>query len=194
MMNLYLISDDNVLLEYWRSSLVELSPILMRSLDEIGSVEGSIAFVSDEMLSDGYDGYSKNKLMVLSRTPDFIQSQDFLQKGAMGYGNAMMHETYLLSSFQTLEEGNVWLHPPFLTQLILQVREGNNRKEVSSHVLDALSVREKEVALLLGDGKSHFEISVLLDITVRTVKAHATSIYSKLGVKDRLALSLIIHA
>lgn len=194
MTNLYLISDDKVLLEYWRSSLVELSPIVMRSLEELDNVEDSIAFVSDTVILDGYDGYSKNKLMVLSRTPDFVQSQNFLQKGAMGYGNAMMHETYLLSSFQTLVEGNVWLHPPFLTQLILQVREGNNRKEVSSHALDVLSVREKEVALLLGDGKSHFEISVSLDITVRTVKAHATSIYSKLGVKDRLALSLIIHA
>ena len=193
MMNLYLISDDNVLLEYWRSSLVELLPIIISSLEELGNIEGSIAFVFDTMLLDGYDGYSKNKIMVLSRIPDFTQAQQFLQKGAMGYGNAMMHETYLLSSFQTIEEGNVWLHPPFLTKLILQVREDSNHKEISSHKLDVLSAREKEVALLLGDGKSHFEISVLLDITVRTIKAHATSIYAKLGVKDRLALSLIIH-
>jgi DNA-binding NarL/FixJ family response regulator len=77
--------------------------------------------------------------------------------------------------------------------LILQVREENNHKEVSSHKLDVLSTREKEVALLLGDGKSHVEISEMLSITVRTIKAHATSIYAKLGVKDRLALSLIIH-
>lgn len=193
-MDLCLIGKDRILLDYWTSSLSELSPTVMGSLEELGTREGSIVFVSDTMLSDAYDGYSKNKFMILSRTPDFTQSQQFLQQGAMGYGNAMMHETHLLSSFQTLEEGNIWLHPPFLTKLILQVRENNNHKEASSHVLDALSDREKEVALLLGEGKSHLEISRLLGITVRTIKAHATSIYAKLGVKDRLALSLIIHA
>ena len=136
----------------------------------------------------------KNKIMILSRTPDFDQAQQFLQNGAMGYGNAMMHETYLLSAFQTIKDGNIWLHPPFLTKLIVQVRDDNIHKEISSHKLDVLSPREKEVALLLGDGKSHYEISEILSITVRTIKAHATAIYSKLDIKDRLALSLIIHA
>lgn len=191
-MNLILISSDRILLDYWMSSLGDLSPIVMNSLNELGS-EGSIVFISDTMLSDEYEGYSKNNFMILSRTPNFEEAQQFLQKGAMGYGNAMMHEVHLLSAFETLSEGNVWLHPPFLTKLILQVRKGSH-KEVSSDILEVLSPREKEVALLLGDGKSHFEISEILGITVRTIKAHATSIYSKLGVKDRLALSLVIHA
>lgn len=193
-MNLYLISDDHILLEYWKASLVEFRPVVLRSLDELTACEESIVFVLDKMLLDGYDSYSKNRIFILSRIPDFVQAQEFLQKGAMGYGNAMMHETHLTSSYQTLVEGNVWLHPSFLTQLILQVREDKTHKEASSHLLDVLSVREKEVALLLGEGKSHYEISLSLGITVRTIKAHATSIYAKLGVKDRLALSLVIHA
>lgn len=194
MMNLILISTDRVLLDYWTSSLDEFSPKVMSSLDALSTQEGSIIFVSDMMLSDEFDGYQKNKIMILSRTPDFTQAQQFLQKGAVGYGNAMMHETYLLSTFQTIEDGNIWLHPPFLTKLIVQVRDDNIHKEISSHKLDVLSPREKEVALLLGDGKSHFEISEILSITVRTIKAHTTAIYSKLDIKDRLALSLIIHA
>lgn len=193
-MNLYLISDDNVLLEYWKHSLNELSPVVMTSLDGINTQEGSVVFVLDTMLTDAYDGYQKNKIMILSRIPDFVQAQSFLQKGAMGYGNAMMHETHLVSSFQTIEEGNVWLHPAFLTKLILQVREDNKHKEASFHKLDVLSPREKEVALLLVEGKSHVEIAEILSITIRTIKAHSTSIYGKLDVKDRLALSLIIHS
>jgi DNA-binding NarL/FixJ family response regulator len=47
---------------------------------------------------------------------------------------------------------------------------------------------------MLGDGATHQEISDALDITVRTVKAHATAIYQKLDVKDRLALSLLLHS
>lgn len=194
MMNLYLISNDNVLLEYWKNSLNAFSPIVMTSLDGINTQEGSVVFASDTMLSDEYDGYQKNKIMILSRIPDFAQAQSFLQKGAMGYGNAMMHETHLVSSFQTLKEGNIWLHPAFLTKLILQVREDNSHKEASFHKLDVLSPREKEVALLIVDGKSQAEIAEILSITIRTIKAHSTAIYSKLDIKDRLALSLIIHS
>lgn len=193
-MNLIVLSNDRILLDYWTFSLAELSPIVMSSLDQLDSQEGSIVFVSDTMLPDRYEGYSKNKIMILSRTPDFMQAQQFLQQGAMGYGNAMMHETYLLASFQTIDEGNIWLHPPFLTQLVIQVGKDNQQKEDSSHKLEGLSPREKEVALLLGDGKSHSEIAETLSITVRTIKAHSTSIYAKLDIKDRLALSLIIHA
>jgi DNA-binding NarL/FixJ family response regulator len=111
----------------------------------------------------------------------------------MGYGNAMMHESHLYSVYQALEEGQIWLHPDFITLMISQMHDRNNPKEKSLEILDSLSKREREVALMLGDGATHQEISDELDITVRTVKAHATAIYQKLNVKDRLALSLLLH-
>ncbi|WP_202970465.1 LuxR C-terminal-related transcriptional regulator [Sulfurospirillum diekertiae] len=42
-------------------------------------------------------------------------------------------------------------------------------------------------------GDSHKEIAEKLNITVRTVKAHATAIYSQLNIKDRLALALLVR-
>ena len=132
--------------------------------------------------------------MVFSIHPDFTEAQKFLQMGAMGYGNAMMHETHLHSAYQALEEGKVWLHPDFITLMISQIRDHNGNKEKSLTALDILSNREREVAVMLGDGASHQEIADGLDITIRTVKAHATAIYQKLDVKDRLALSLLLHS
>jgi NarL family two-component system response regulator YdfI len=49
----------------------------------------------------------------------------------------------------------------------------------------SLSEREQEVLASLAQGASNKEISLRLQITERTVKAHVTSIFNKLGVSSR---------
>ena len=179
------------------ATFAALKPIVLSSFLEECEYN-SIIFISDTILTDLSDADVKNlflrRVMILSMIPDFGAAQRLLQIGAMGYGNAMMHETHLLSAFQALEEGKVWLHPDFIALMISQIRDHKTNKENSLSVLNVLSTREREVALLLGDGATHQEIADALDITVRTVKAHATAIYHKLDVKDRLALSLLLHS
>ncbi len=196
-MKLYLISDDITLRSRWIGILSSLHPTTFSAFSS-DIVSPSIVMVLDRMLEDLSDdtlnNFFKHHVMVLSMTPNFNEAQKFLALGAMGYGNAMMHESHLHSVYQALEEGKIWLHPDFITMMISQIRDHNNPKAKSLKVLDALSQREREVAIMLGDGATHQEISDTLDITVRTVKAHATSIYQKLDVKDRLALSLLLHA
>jgi len=158
----------------------------------------TVIFISDTMVVALSEAERTNlflhSVMVFSMVPDFVAAQKFLAMGAMGYGNAMMHESHLHSAFQALEEGKVWLHPDFISLMISQIRHQNSGKEKSLMLLDGVSKREKEVALMLGQGDSHQKIADTLDITVRTVKAHATAIYQKLDVKDRLALSILLHS
>jgi DNA-binding CsgD family transcriptional regulator len=52
-------------------------------------------------------------------------------------------------------------------------------------VIDTLSRREKEVALLLLQGKSNNEICTELRIVIQTVKFHISKIYKKAAVKNR---------
>jgi DNA-binding NarL/FixJ family response regulator len=56
-----------------------------------------------------------------------------------------------------------------------------------------LTEREREVALAVAEGASNKEVARRLSITERTVKAHAGAIFEKLGVRDRLQLSLVVH-
>lgn len=195
-MKFYVFSDNSAITERWINSFTEQSPIV---LDELTfHLEPlSILLVLDTALADLADAVLEQlfqyRVMVLSLIPDFDEAQKFLSLGAMGYGNAMMHKSHLVSVYQALEEGKVWLYPDFIALMITQMREHNSTKEKSRAVLDVLSSREREVALMLGDGFTHQEIADELEITVRTVKAHATAIYQKLDVKDRLALSLLLH-
>ncbi len=196
-MKLYLISDDINLRVRWIGIFSNLQSIVFSEVS-LDMEPDSIVIVLDKMLADiskiSLKKLFEHRVMVLSMTPDFTQAQNFLQLGAMGYGNAMMHESHLYSVYQALEEGNIWLHPNFISLMISQIRDANNTtKEQSMAVLDVLSKREREVALMLGNGATHQEIADDLDITTRTVKAHATAIYQKLDVKDRLALSILLH-
>lgn len=195
-MKLYLISDDITLRSRWIGMLSTLHPTTLSTFSQdlespsiVMVLDRVLENLSDEVLSN----FFKHRTMILSMTPNFIEAEKFLALGAMGYGNAMMHESHLFSVYQALEEGKIWLHPDFITLMISQIRDHNKPKEKSLEMLDVLSQREREVAILLGDGATHQEISDALDITVRTVKAHATAIYQKLDVKDRLALSLLLH-
>jgi DNA-binding CsgD family transcriptional regulator len=51
-----------------------------------------------------------------------------------------------------------------------------------------LSLREREVALLVAAGKSNAEVGATLFISSRTVDTHLVNIYRKLGVKNRVQL------
>jgi two-component system, NarL family, nitrate/nitrite response regulator NarL len=53
-----------------------------------------------------------------------------------------------------------------------------------------LSAREREVVELIAGGGSNKEIAERLGITERTVKAHLTSVFQKLGLSSRLQLAV----
>lgn len=195
-MKLYLLSTDDTALKRWENGLADLNPIRISALSSITEPD-AIVMVLDRVLQNVPQDECKklfsHSVMVFSMTPNFEEAQKYLQWGAMGYGNAMMHEYHLHSVYQALEEGKVWLHPDFISLMISQIRDTAAAEEKSSALLNGLSKREQEVAVMLGNGSTHQQIADALDITVRTVKAHATAIYQKLDVKDRLALSLLLH-
>jgi DNA-binding NarL/FixJ family response regulator len=53
-----------------------------------------------------------------------------------------------------------------------------------------LSDREKQVVLLVAEGRRNKEIGEVLSISEQTVKNHLRNIFDKLGVSDRLELAL----
>lgn len=57
--------------------------------------------------------------------------------------------------------------------------------------VDLLSVREREVLLLLGVGASNRTIASRLNVAERTVKAHVAQVLAKLVVESRLQAGLV---
>src|SRR5262249_62167935 len=58
--------------------------------------------------------------------------------------------------------------------------------------LDRITLREREIVQLLSAGASNKEIAKKLAVTERTVKAHLTAVFRKLGISGRLQLALFV--
>ena len=59
--------------------------------------------------------------------------------------------------------------------------------------LTQLTARELSVAEMVASGSNNREIASDLEITERTVKAHLTAIFEKLGVRDRVQLAIKVR-
>lgn len=197
-MSVYIVSSDRSILNHWAKALKKYRPISMESINLLSLPNSGIMFLHDKSSSpeilEEMMNVNQCKVMILSMLPDFLKAQELITKGIVGYGNAMMHESHFHSAYQAMEEGKIWLYPDFISGLITQLSQ-QRPKDVTTHsALDKLSSREREVALQLAQGLTHYEISEKLHITVRTIKAHCSAIYEKLNVKDRLALSVLLHS
>ncbi|MDD2828995.1 MAG: LuxR C-terminal-related transcriptional regulator [Sulfuricurvum sp.] len=198
-MKLYLVTSSESIMNHWSKALKKYHPMKIHSMNELNcsTIKGIILCqdtdIDETKLHDLLNN-SESRLMIFSMLPDFLKAQQYLSKGVVGYGNAMMHESHIQSAYQAIEEGKIWLYPDFISGLITQLTQVKPKNIESHEALEKLSHREKEVALLLAQGLTHNEIAEDLNITVRTIKAHCTSIYEKLAIKDRLALSVLLHS
>jgi DNA-binding NarL/FixJ family response regulator len=64
------------------------------------------------------------------------------------------------------------------------------RRRATQGPKDQLSDREREVLVLVADGLANKQIARHLGISERTVKAHLTSIFQRIGVTDRTQAAL----
>jgi DNA-binding NarL/FixJ family response regulator len=58
-------------------------------------------------------------------------------------------------------------------------------------ILERISTREREVLSFVADGADNLKIAAHLNISERTVRAHVSSLYRKLGVENRTQMALL---
>jgi DNA-binding CsgD family transcriptional regulator len=103
-------------------------------------------------------------------------------------GNAV--ESATLVGGESIELGPIELQFLLLTPAELERRETIARARA---IVDRLSPREREVAMLVAEGLRSQEIATRLHITLRTVNTHLEHIYERLGVRSRMLLGRLLH-
>jgi len=203
MKTLILFSTAESILGHWQSALKEhyalqsyagAEKLLDALADDSG---GTILFHADssaspqEALRTLMTCSPGLKVFVLSDVPSFHEGEALLTTGIRGYGNARIHPAALLQALQIIEGGSHWFYPDFMQHLVLAVTQRSDAAD--SSLLARLSEREQEAALMVADGLQNREIAQKMGITERTVKAHLSAIFTKLGVKDRVGLALLLR-
>jgi DNA-binding NarL/FixJ family response regulator len=95
----------------------------------------------------------------------------------------------------TVHNGELWIRRTLTCRLIDELskkKAANMSYQTSLGMLSKLTQREYDIAERVGNGDSNKVIAKACGITERTVKAHLTEVFLKLGVSDRLNLALVL--
>ena len=118
---------------------------------------------------------SRIRILVLSMHKEAIYVREILRAGARGYILKDAIDTELLDAVRSVAKGDGYLSPAVAGAL-------NEKPNESSTPLDTLSGREREVLLLIAEGKTNKEIATRLNLSVYTVDSHRGKIMEKLNL------------
>ena len=130
------------------------------------------------------------KILILTTFNEDEYIFEGLNNGADGYILKDISSAELVHHIRAIYEGQALIQPQVAKKIISAIRENNHTDICKLKSLAELTPREKEIAQLIGEGRSNKEISKQLYITEGTVKNHVTRILDKLEVRDRTQLAI----
>jgi two-component system, NarL family, response regulator LiaR len=122
------------------------------------------------------------RAIVLSSFIDDDKLFPAVRAGAAGYLLKDVQPQELVAAIRTVHGGGSLLHPVVAARLMEEL--------ATSAPLEQLTAREREVLALIGRGLANKLIARELGIAEKTVKAHVSSVLSKLGLTDRTQAAL----
>ncbi|GJE46286.1 response regulator transcription factor [Methylobacterium soli] len=110
--------------------------------------------------------------------------RDVLGAGARGYLLKSDADQHLIAAVDALAR-----HQPYFTERVNEALLAHYLAHPGeSSQLDTLTCREREVVQLIAEGNSSKQVSVALEVTLKTVESHRASAMHKLGLESTAAL------
>ena len=131
-------------------------------------------------------------IIVLERVPELVTGKMLISKGVKAYGNSRMLKLHYDQMLQTVIDGKIWTYPELTIALAKEAKRSTLSQEAEALIEHRLTEKEKEVVYAILEGLTNDAIASELDITLRTVKAHISSIFTKLHINDRVSLILLL--
>ncbi|NDL57951.1 response regulator [Phytoactinopolyspora mesophila] len=118
-----------------------------------------------------------------------------LRAGAAGFLLKNTPPDQIVEAVRRAATGEPVLSPTAVRSLIDHVATtgADERSRQARDRFALLAVREREVAVAVAEGLSNAEIAERLYMSVGTVKAHVSSILTKLGLTNRIQLAILAH-
>jgi DNA-binding NarL/FixJ family response regulator len=171
-----------------KQGLSRLAPRLLLADLELPGLDGARGVAALRRM------HSATKVIVFSK--DVVDEVEIalFKLGVRGCAQRDIDPQYLKRIVTAIDEGELWIRrsitPRVLDELAARSRTAIDATPTIDDQLALLTEREREIVRLIGSGESNKEIARELCITERTVKAHLTGIFRKLGVADRVRLAL----
>ncbi|MFZ3576709.1 response regulator [Virgibacillus sp. DJP39] len=124
--------------------------------------------------------WSEAKVIIVTSFIDDEKVYPALEAGATSYMLKTSKASEIAKAIRSTFAGQSILEPEVAGKIMNRMR---NKSGTPLH--DDLTGREKEILLLIAQGKTNQEIADLLFIALKTVKVHVSNILGKLEVQDR---------
>jgi len=186
----------------WRAAFPDLVMMHTASITlEQGFVAGAICFF-DVSLAEAEEAKNSVRLLsdaglvviVLSGQPAEAEAYGVLTAGARGYCHSEAVPEQLQEVAGVVSHGGFWMPPGLVQRLMASaLKVAPDLPQPPPEGFDQLTEREYQVAMAVGKGANNKEIAEQLAVSERTVKAHLTSVFEKLHLRDRVQLALAVN-
>lgn len=191
-----LIADDHALVREGLRKLLERDRDI-EIIDEVGDGQGAINVARKErpdvILMDvnmpGTDGITATRVLkreipsmkvVALTIYEDEEVVEMVKAGVSAYVLKDVAGSELIDTIHRVMAGEVVIHPRVAKRLVKEINRNDQKQDMVK-----LTRREKDVLGLLVKGSSNKDMAQTMFISEKTVKNHLTSIFRKLGVKDR---------
>jgi DNA-binding NarL/FixJ family response regulator len=131
----------------------------------------------------------ESRVLVLTGVQNPDSYRGAIRRGAMGIVLKEHAAEVLLKAIKKVSEGQVWIDRSMMGEMIQEFSKSSSADPEQAKIA-ALTDREREVIMLVGEGLKNKSIANRLFISETTVTHHLSSVFSKLDVSDRLELTI----
>jgi DNA-binding NarL/FixJ family response regulator len=148
--------------------------------------EGDVLAVVPELRASAKNA----RVLILTALTDQNLHREAVKLGAQGVVSKKSAPEVLIKAIQKVGAGEVWLDRSMMGSVLRQMTDKNHDEDEVN--MQTLTAREREVIALIAEGLRNKQIAERLSLSEATITHHLSSIFSKLGVSDRLGL--VIYA
>jgi two-component system, NarL family, nitrate/nitrite response regulator NarL len=132
------------------------------------------------------------KVVVLTAADDDALMINALRLGARGYILKLITGTDLIAAIEAIHRGEHYITPMLASRALPRLLARVETQTANRH-LSGLTSRERQVLSHLSNGLTNQEIALKLGLSVKTVKQHKTLLFAKIGVRNRVEATAVLH-
>ena len=131
------------------------------------------------------------RILVLTSMEDEEHVMAAIQAGALGYFPKTAPRQYLLEAIHKVADGVPYMPAGIAMKLFQGLRKTKTVTQGDPQI--TITARQREIMILMAEGKTDEEIANMLSLQESTVRAHVHQIGQRLGTENRSQIVAYVH-